>query len=106
MAPATSGKGKTTRGSRGHGKQPKASSKFCKPNTSAWKTCGQKFSSHIINEVVVAYHEGSSAQVRQLIVEWEDELNQKVGILDIDLDDWKTLVPGLGRSWGRSSQYK
>jgi len=33
------------------------------------------------------YHEGTLIQVRQLIEEWEEELNQKEMIVDIDLDD-------------------
>ena len=60
----------------------------------AWvgKARGGKNASSIIQEATNAYHDGSYAQVCQLIVEWEDELNQKAGILDIDLDYWKTLV--------------
>lgn len=40
------------------------------------------------------------------MAQWEEEVNQKDGILDIDLDDWQTLVPDPGHSQGRTSQYK
>ena len=47
------------------------------------------------------YHGGTSAQVHQLIKEWEEELNRKAGIMDIDLEDMKVLVPDLGHTHGR-----
>ena len=67
MACAAFVKGKATLGSRDWGRRSKESPMAIQPNSYVGKACGQKSVSNIINEANNAYHEGTSAQVHQLI---------------------------------------
>lgn len=51
------------------------------------------------------YNTGIPAQVKQHIVAWEAYLNQWVEN-EVQLEDWRLLVPDLGHTRGRLTQYK
>lgn len=87
MACIASVRGHQGQGSHGHGKKPSQTHEGHQANSNAGRDRGQKYTAHIISDDATAYHEGSSSQVRRLIVESEVNLNQKVVKTEIDLDD-------------------
>ena len=92
MGRVASRRGQTSQGSRGHEKKANSASTSNNPSTSFEKSRGCKSTSWIIKEVTTMHH-ARSTHARQLISKWEEELNEIVGLLDLDLDDWHTLVP-------------
>jgi len=103
MARASTRNNGATGGYNGRGKQVKSQpfnlgSPFGKP-------CGRKPTSRIIEDAVRAYHAGLTL-VCQIIAEWDDVLDEKAGILDPNLEEWKDLVLDPGHCLGCTSQYK
>lgn len=75
------------------------------PGTSTGKTRGRKSNYRIIDEAAIAYHAGSTS-VHQLIAQWEEDINKQAKFQDIDVEEWKTLVPDPEHSRDCTSQYK
>lgn len=68
--------------------------------------CDRKPVANLINEVASTSREGINEEISRLIEEWEAHMNHKESATEIEMEDWKILVPVPGHSRGRVIQFK
>lgn len=90
---------------KGRGKRPQVTEVKTEPSTSN-KRRGRKPMANMISEATAAYKEGTKEEIRRLIAEWEEDINQQASVDEAELEDWKLLVPDLGNTSGRGTQFK
>lgn len=72
------------------------------PSGGQW---GRKSVERLISESTGAYREGTNQEIQTLLEEWEAEVKQE-SEADTELKDWRVLVPDLGNTRGRITQFK
>lgn len=87
--------------SRGHSRRTREALVTGHSNRSRGRMQARKPVSSIINDVGTAYHEGTSEEIRQLMEEWEADLNRQTDMMEIDKEDLRAMVLEPGHTRGR-----
>lgn len=83
---------------RGRGRKGPTPRKDKGPSTSETHK-GQKSIESLIIEAAEAYREGTIVGIRKLLKEWEEEVKQG-SEMEEEMDNWRTLVPNPGNTYG------
>lgn len=67
------------------------------------KRWGKKLMANLIQEVAVVYAGSTIGEIKQLIAEWEENINRQASVEPTDIEDWKILIPDSRHTKGQEA---